>query len=288
MICLLLGVILIILLALLVSHSIEERKRNKLVTLRGQENTTAILTDVNHFQTASLTVTEDTRYVGDFQHPVDVYQLASPCNSIPSLTETYAITDGTNFYAINGTKFYALSGSTVSFNICGSTNATAPDIERLEVVVQKDSQPVIIDFLYLGTNDEWQCKDSVLSLEEPGYYTINFLLPTHEARFRFNTTYNVRKIDTEQLQERATSSYTLYTDQDRREFPLKFGAIHSCFVGAIGDNPSSPKTNVHIQLNFKRQSGGYAIEGVLITVLSLAIIVTVVVYITFRARRLRN
>ena len=248
----------------------EVKKTNKPLSLLCRENSSMILTEVNHQLTGSLKVTEDTRHVGDFQRAVAVYRLASPCSSIPSHRETETI--------VNGTDFSLINGSSIQFKICATTNATAPDIERLELILQKNSIPTIIDFFHVGTDDEWQCKESKLDLEEPGYYTINFLPPTHEARFVFNTTYNVREIDAEQLQERASENITLHRDQDSHVFSLTFGAIHSCFVATIKDNPNTSKENVHLKFTFKPQTSGYVIGGVLLPILFIIIVITVVVF----------
>ena len=221
-------------------------------------------------------MTEDTRHVGDYQRDVEVYQLVAPCTSIPSRKATPPSAGITNISSVNGTTFYALADSVANFSICGKTNTTPPDIERLELVVYKDSIHIVTDFFHVGTGDDWLCKESSIHLTEPGYYTFTFLPPTHEAQFTFNATYDLHGIDTEQLQGQAAANYTLNADQDSHVFPLTFGATHSCFVAVVKDNTNTPKENVHVRLHFDHQRSGHIIGGVLIAIAVVVIMIVAV------------
>ena len=60
---------------------------------------------------------------------------------------------------------------------------------------------------HVGANNEWECKESsALYLNEPGYYTVTFLTPTHPAEFTLNSRYIISEIDLEQLNERAKAN----------------------------------------------------------------------------------
>ena len=262
---------------LFATYGVEWSKRNKPMTLKCYENTTVILTEVHHLFTLSLNVTEDTNHVGDFYRHVEIYQLDSKCNELPTRMKSITFTNNSEISSINGTTFYALAGSSIQFDICAvTTNYTMGELERLELIVYKDSesQPDGITYFHVGTDGEWQCKESKLDLEEPGYYTIYFLPPTHEARFVFNATYNVREIDTEQLQERALKKHMLQSDQDNFVFSIKFRDAHSCFVATIEDNERSLKQTVHIQMTFMDQK--LFMVGIGLLILAYIIIMIVV------------
>ena len=197
-----------------------------------------ILTEVNHFFTASVAVIEDVEHIGDFQHYIDVYQLDSKCSHVPGMKYTYNKT-GTNLADINETTFYALAGFSMTFSICGATNSTK-ELERLEIVLTaSQSKPVDFDFLHPGTNNTWNCKERTFHLNKPDYYTVLFLPPTHQTSFEFNATYRVNEIDPTHLHENSVANHTLQKDMDSRTFPLKFGFTHSCFVATIRDNPDT-------------------------------------------------
>ena len=222
-------------------------------TLQCQENTSVILAEVHHFTTHSVVVTEDTKYIGDFHRSVEVYHLNLPCSNLPTRNK---VTTTTNLSSSNGTTFYALANSSINFSVCGRTNHTFGELERLELLLFKDTSQTttvdVIEYFHVRTN-KWECKESKLYLNEPGYYTVTFLPPTHPAEFILNATYTISEIDFEQLSERANISYTLYRDQDSHTFPLGFRVARSCFVAIIGDNLSSLKGNVHVKLKFFNQ-----------------------------------
>lgn len=230
------------------------------VTLKCQENTSVILADVHHFITHSVLVTEDTKHIGDFYRDVDIYHLNLPCSSLPVRDEVTMITNF-NVSSTNNTTFYALADSSIKFSVCGITNYTYGELERLELVLHKEEPQTTgayaIDFFHVGTDNKWECKESTLYLNEPGYYTIVYLPPTHPAEFTLNATYTISEIDFEQLNERALeaniSINTLKKDQDSHTFSLDFRIARSCIVAAIRDNPSSLKENVHVTLKFRNQ-----------------------------------
>ena len=240
------------------------------MTVRCEENTSVVLAEVHHFIIDSMVVTEDTKHIGDFYRDVDIYHLNLPCNSLP--TREVNVTTVTNLSSSNGTTFYALAGSSIHLSICGKTNHTFGELERLEVVLYKEILQATavdaIDFFHVGRNDEWKCKESKLYLSEPGYYTITFLLPTHPAEFALNATYSIYEIDSEQLYERAKTNYTLYMDQENHTFPVE---ARSCFVAVVRDNPSTLKENVHIKLKFLNQRNLVLIPGC-----SILMIVTII------------
>ena len=264
-------------LGLFIAYVVEWKKTDQEMIMKCHENTSVVLTEVNHLFTSSLSVTEDTNHIGDFYRDIEVHQLDSKCDSLPTREEINTITNGTDLSSINGTTFYALAGSSVTFGVCGTTSYAISELERLELILCKESLPLAIGFFHVGTNGEWQCKEKTFILDEPGYYTIIVLPPTYQASFTFNATYSVHEIDTEQLLERAIVNYSLHMDQDSCEFHLKFGAAHSCFVATIMDNPNTLKQNVHIQLHFTKQKTGFITGGVLTSVLIIVTLVMICV-----------
>ena len=218
-----------------------------------------VLAEVHHLITHSIVVTEDTKHIGDFYRDIEIYHLILPCSDLPTRDKVTTIT---NLSSTNNTTFYALADSLINFNICGRTNHTYGELERLELVLFKEtSQATTVDFFHVGINYEWECKESTLYLNEPGYYTVTFLSPTHPAEFTLNATYIISEIDFEQLSERAKANYTLYKDQDSHTFSLDFGIARSCFIAIVEDNPSSLKENVHLKLTFSNQKKIVFIAG---------------------------
>ena len=247
-----------------------------------RENTSVILAEANHFLMASMTVTEDTRHIGDFFRDIEVLQLAQKCSNIPTFVKVHNITDSNELSAINETTIYALAGSSIAVSICGSTNHTPSELERLELVLHGNSDTVV-DFIHLGMNDELKCSEMIFHLSEPGYYTLILLPPTHPANFVFNATYKIKEIDTNPPSELVVANSTLHTDQDSHEFSLMFSATHSCFVDTVKDNSNTLKANVHIQLNFSHQSQGFIIGSVLIFV--LLVVSAIVVFVCLCAHK---
>ena len=245
-------------------------------TLKCYENSSVVLAEIDHLFISSLSITEDTKHIGDFYRDIEVYQLDSTCDNLPTHKATFNF-NGADFSSINGTILYALAGSSITLNICGTTNYTATELERLEVILYKDSQIMAFDFFHMGSDDEWQCKESTLLLDQWGYYTIIFLPPTHKANFTYNATFTVSEIDSKQLYGRALTNDTLHVHQDTFKAPLAFGATHSCFVAAIKDSPRTLKQTVHIQLTLTKEMTAFAIGAVMEIFFILAVSVSIAV-----------
>lgn len=233
---------------------------NQNVLLKCFDNTSVILTEVNHFVTASVMVREDTEHTGDFYHNIEVYQLSSGCSDVPGTKHSYT-KSGTNLNIIE-TTFYALPGFSIAFNICGRTNSTI-EPERLEMILSQlpHSKTIGFYFLHPGTNNTWECKKGKFTLTAPDYYSLFFLPPTHPTRFEFNVTYMVHEIDPDMLGKHSVANHTLHKDNDNETIPLTFGAIYSCFVATITHNPDTDKDVVHVQLSFTEQVYGLVVCG---------------------------
>ena len=235
-----------------------------------------VLAEVDHLFISSLSVTEDTEHIGDFYRDIEVYRLGSTCDNLPTHKVISSI-NGTDLSSLNSTILYALAGSSISLNICGMTNHTVTELERLEVILYKDSQIMDVDFFHLGRDDEWQCKESTLFLDQHGYYTITLLPPNHDAKFMYNASFTVREIASKQLHGRALTNHTLHAHQDTFKAPLTFGATHSCFVATINDSPHTLKQTVHIQLMLVKQKAVFAIGAVMEVIFILAVSVSIAV-----------
>ena len=278
--------ILFVLLYLGALYTAERFSINQEALLQCFDNTSVILTEVNHFVTASVFVREDTEHIGDFYHNIEVYQVSSRCSDIPGTKHTYT-KSGTNLTNINETTFYALPGFSVTFSICGRTNSTI-EPERLEIVLIQLPHSETIDFLHPGTNNTWKCKTRKFTLTAPDYYTILFLPPTHPTNFEFNATYMVHEIDPDLLGKHSVANHTLHKDHDNETFPLTFGgAIYSCFVATITHNPDTDKDIVHIWLSFTEQVYGFVVCGGVggVTIVLLLVSACVIRAVTRRFRQ---
>ena len=236
-----------------------------------------ILTEVNHFFTESLSVTEDTEHQHDFYHDIEVYQVESKCSDLVNRT----------VYTINGSDssfqtqtFYALAGSTIALHVCGSTNSKTLS-ERLDIVLQNhlggpnSNDPV--NFLYLGPGQK--CKDITFSLPTRAYYTIMFLPPSSPTTFEFELTYDLRVIDPIFIAEHAMANYTLHADLDRCKFSLSAGIRYSCFVAVIRENPNTSIGDVHIHVSYGNRWGGFIAGVVLLSIAVASVTVLVVVLV---------
>jgi hypothetical protein len=219
------------------------------------DSATVILTDLNHFFTESITVTQDTSYPGDTDHEIGVYIVDSKCSDLPIL-EAIDVLNGTDLSAINKTTFYLLAGSSITYSVCESTNQTTKT-GRLEVVIldnlKSTESPENIrnsfhKFAYFSTHkrDEPSCDVISHSFEANGYYTIVFLLPPYQAQFEYNVTYRIKAIDTNQLS--AFPNHTLYSDKDSYKFSLEFNARRSCSLATIKEGVMP---YLHIQFEMK-------------------------------------
>ena len=180
------------------------------------DNATVILTQVEHFFTRSLTVTQDTGYPGDSDHEIDLYYLLNrECNNLPITEMEYTIY-GHSIHALNKTILYLLPDSFITYSICASTNHTEkPD--RLELLVLDNLERAqsfdISNSFYafalfsIGVEEEIKCSDVTISIEKAGYYYFVFFPPLHPTRFELNVTYAIRWIDPTQFPEQ--SNHTL-------------------------------------------------------------------------------
>ena len=146
--------------AILLGFTIKQYQENQTTTQWYRENSSVILTEVNHFFTESLTVMEDAEHRGDFHHDIDVYQVEPTCSVITNwMVRTI---DGAENTSIR--TFYALADSSVFLNICGSTNL--PNYpEQLEIVLQdhleepnSNDSPYKVKYFEPGLNGEMACK----------------------------------------------------------------------------------------------------------------------------------
>ena len=275
--------VLLVLLCLGALYAVERFKINQTALSRCLDNTSVILTEVNHFVTASVSVREDTEHTGDFYHNIEVYHLNSTiasCSDVPGINYTYT-KSGTNLTNINETTFFALAGSSVTFHICGRTNTTI-EPERLDMVLTRFPHSKTIDFLHPGVDGKWACKNRTFDLTSPDYYKIIFLPPTHPTSFKFDATYQIHEINPDLLNDYSVDSSTLHEDHDNKTFFLNFGATHSCFVATIAHNPDTIEEIVHIQLVYGDQVYGFVVCGLasvlfIITVLAFACVFRAVV-----------
>ena len=272
--------------ALCVAYIITLETTNRSLILKTYENSTIILSEVHHMLATSMRVTQDTKHLGDFYRDIEIFHLDSGCSGLPTHDrEPIAITNGNDFATINATTFYALGGSHISFDVCGKTNSTTTDRERLEMILQKEQQarPASIDFFNVGISNEWLCTSTSLPIPEPGYYSITFLPPTHDAEFEFNATYNLNEIDTENLLKRATGNYTLHRDEETVKILLTYGAKESCVVATIHDNPTTLSQTAHIQINILKPTAVYIIVGGVL--LFSAVIIALIIVVASRTYR---
>lgn len=289
-----LGVVLLTSAATLIGVSTAGHLMNKPNTALHRDNTTVILTQVHHFFTKSLTVTQDTGYPGDTDHEIAVYRVNTKCSDLSAREQMYTV-NGNDLSAINKTTLYLLAGSSITYSICGSTNQTRRP-ERLELVLLDDLERAqsleniansFYKFAYFSTGrvGEKRCDKVPINIDTTGYYTTLFLPPPHPAHFEFNITYNVRTIDLTQLS--IVSNHTLRVDQDSHEFPLEFGVKSSCCVATI---KKASKAYVHIQLDLKSHLELKVGLGVGSALLTVALVSTIVVFVLFccKSNSLRN
>ena len=219
------------------------------------DSATVILTELNHFFTGSITVTQDTGYPGDTDHEIDVFIVDSKCSILPTLEETN-VHSGSDLSAINKTTLYLLAGSSITYSVCESTNQTKKT-GRLEVVILdnlKNTESLenirnsFHKFAYFSTHksDGPSCDMINHTFEANGYYTIIFLLPPYQAQFEYNVTYHMKAVDFGQLS--VTANYTLYSDKDSYKFPLDFNTRSSCALATI-EKGAMPY--LHIQFEMK-------------------------------------
>lgn len=224
-------------------------------TARYRDNATVILTELRHFFTGSITVTQDTGYPGDIDHEIGVYIVDSTCNGLPTLEQTDAHT-GSDLSAINKTTLYLLAGSSVTYSVCELTNQTEKT-GRLEVVIldnlrstesRENIRNSFHKFAYFSTHksDEPSCDVINHSFEANGYYTIIFLPPPYQAQFEYNVTYRMKVIDLGQLS--VTANHTLYSNKDSYRFLLNFNARSSCSLATI---KKGLMPYLHIRLEMK-------------------------------------
>lgn len=245
-------------------------------------NSTVILHDHKPSTTLqSLTVTEDTGYPGDFDHKIFIYWVDLQCSEIQVQEETYNLT-GTDFSLINETTTYALAGSSMTYNICGSSNSSYQS-ERLELTLLNSLEALrspsrdyhkFYHFTH-GTDGNWICNQVTYNMGKNGYYTPLFLTVPQEATYTYSVTYQ-RKFLNESIS--SSFSYMLKNDKDTVTLNLLSSGQH-CFVATILENPTSTNPYVHINLAYKyySTSNGVVIWGfstLLFCILSIILLIS--------------
>ena len=220
---------------------------NRLILLHS--NSMVILYDNDHDSSGVLRVTEDTGHPGDFDHKIILYRIDSECSDLSVKEEAHKLA-GTNFSLINGTTIYTLAGSSMTYNICGSTNSTYQS-ERLELVFLdelEDLQSPLTGyhkFYYFphGTHGNWECNQVTYNINKDGYYTPIFLTEPREVTFAFTVTFQLRLIPALSLPH-----YMLTANKEFVEISL---TQHQCVVAFIHENPNIPSPYVHVQISYK-------------------------------------
>ena len=266
--------------ATLTGYGVQNYISHRTRTQRYQENSTVILTELDHFFIQSLSVMEDTEHLDDFDHDVTVYQADTKCSDLVSTT---VLTISGSDQPIQRT-FYALAGSSVSLDICGTTNlSTYPG--RLNIILlnhleESDTNelPYGFSFFEPGLKGEKKCKNMSFPLTASNYYTLSMPPPPPKIQmtFQFELTYNVRAIDPNLLAQHTVANYTLHTDRDSCNFSMNLDFESSCFVAVISENPNTETKDVHIQLSYGNRLAGL-IAGA--AILSVAVILVVIVII---------
>ena len=275
--------------AVLTGFAAKQYMANQPSIQRHHENCTVVLTEVNNLFTESLSVVEDTEFVNDFYHDIDIYKVEQTCSNI--MINTTKISSGSNLSLLNNTPFYALAGSSVSLNICASTNATTHP-ERLQVILwnhlrgpySTDDSPYKVSFLHPGINDHFHCNDTVFELPINSYYTLTFLTPSAPLRIEFNVTYDLRVINTSVLAELSVKNETckLSFDGNNCSFSLNLDIKQSCFVADIEDNPNTDEKEVHIVLNYSNRRSEETFISVGVALVAISVLAVVVAFVTYK------
>ena len=275
---------------LLIGLSVKQHQSNQPTTERYRENSSVILAELDPFYTKSLSVIEDTEHLNDFRHDIEVYQAGCKCSDLMTLT----------MYTLNGSDHdltpvppvYALAKSSISIHICGSTNATT-NSERLEIVLKKNLEegndnPYKVNFFHPGLDGEMRCKDIVFHLPAKDYYTVIIMNPSSQIQFHYELTYKIQKIDSYRLAEYALANHTLQADQESYKFSLKIAiGKKNCFVAVIKENPNTTIGDVHIQLKYGHQRGGF-IAGIVFATIAFIIVVGSIIVICLFIRCTRH
>lgn len=243
--------------ATLTGFSVKHYQSNQPTTKRYHQNSSVILTELNHFFNEYLVVTEDTEHLGDIHHDIIVYQAESQCRDLENRI-VYAV-NGSDNSPTSTPMFYALAGSSIALSICGFTNLTVHS-KRLEIVLMKGLDdvdnpyitkvPYKVNFFDPGLDGELKCKNMKFNLQTNNYYSLSFLVPPTSMSFQYELTYNISVIDPNLLAEQATANRSLHADQDDYKFTLSEGIQVSCFVAIIRENPIALNGDVHIQLSY--------------------------------------
>ena len=271
--CIVLSILLVITAgaATLTGYGVKNYISHRTMTQRYQENSTVILTELNHFFIQSLSVMEDTEHLDDFDHDVTIYQADTKCSD---LVNTMVLTISESDQPIQRT-FYALAGSSVSLDICGTTNlSTYPG--RLNIILlnhleESDSNelPYGFSFFEPGLKGEQKCKNVNFPLTASSYYTLSMPPPPPKIQmtFQFEVTYNIRAVDPNLLAQHTIANYMLHTDRDSCNFSMDLDLEYSCFVAAINENPNAETKDVHIQLSYGNRLAGLIAGAVILSVL---------------------
>ena len=255
--------------------------RNRTNIALYHDNATVILTEVDHFFTKSLTVTQDTGFPGDIDHEIDLYLLNQECSDLPIAETKYTIYGA--IYALNKTVLYLLPGSFITYSICASTNHTKkPDrlellvLDNLERAQSFDIGDSFYTFAYFSIGiEEEHCSDETISIEKAGYYSFVFFPPLHPTQLEVNVTYAIRWIDPNRFSEQSID--ILRENHDSHELILNSFPQNkrSCLVATI---MRAAKPYVHIRLQFKsflETNIGMGMGG---AILVIALVLTAVVF----------
>lgn len=264
--------------AIFIASTISNSSHGKALHQSGE---TTIVSEVKHFFTKSLKVTEDASNPGDSEHLIHLYRYPSRCSNLP-LTHTYQ--QQTRLSSdLDNIAAYLVAGSTIELDICAATNTTEP-VERTEVLLlnnlelannfNEDSNEYI-DFAFFSTgiNDMWKCgKTYYYSVSKTSYYVLTFLQPDHEIMYNHTLKLNKTVIDLNS--SLLVPACSLSHDKDNCTFNFSMSSQTSCIVAHIKKQETAENL-VHIVSESSGQQGN-AIAGTIapMTIVLVTMLIT--------------
>ena len=252
---------------------------------------TVIISEVNHFYTKSITVTEEASNPGDFDQTMNLYYFQLSCNSLPVKNDYQEFSEIST--ELPNRIFYLLRDSTITFHVCASSNDSA---SRAELLLLNDLSTVrnfninmdpYIDFWYfrIGANVEWECDTYHYLVRETGYYAVHFILPKFKSTYNYTLKVDKKVIDVTSDLQRPVSNYTLTQDGDTCTFHFSMSTGKSCIIADIEQQNyvSEDHRYVHAHIQFQSRQGDifHPFLGITITSAVMLIVVGGIILLSF-------
>lgn len=247
---------------------------------------TIITSEIQHFFTKSMTLTEDASNPGDAEQLIHLHCFTMSCDSIPT-RRSYQEQSRYNISALPQTTTYLLQGSSINVTLCALSNNSTDRTELLLLnnltlaknTISETTPHTGFKFFPTGTDGIARCGTFWYDITTTGYYMLAFLQPLHSILY--NYTLNINKVKIDLTSNVSTINYTLAYDEDQCSFSFPFSHHKSCIVAMIEEGGVEPYIHMVLAPHSRQDNtvaGMAASFGVIVVLIAVYMLLAVLCF----------